>query len=591
MTKARFAWSMPGVTPFRILATANVAGVAALAAAIASRESLRAEASSPHNVITQSAERMVSRLEAASRAVRLVSTVAVVAADYQWAKLSAHTEGDAWLTELRSAQDEQEAAGLAVEKATTQEQREAGLVRAREARRRVLTASRVLAQRGSSAQSDALHQRNAARLLALARANGGAYLKIAQHAAQLDYLLPPAYIDAFESCLDDAPRSSYAQVRSVLREEGFGEQLVLDRDPIASGSLAQVHRGRFGDREVAVKVQHRGLRETSVGDVDVCVAATRLVERLFPEFKLGWLADEIAPHLAIELDFRIEAENCRRSATHFASWRSVAVPTVLAESSRVLVMSFETGHNATSRTARNYDLPKRKQLAALIARAFAAQTFRFGFAHCDPHGANVLVRPDGSIVLLDHGLYKRLDDEFRLNYARLWRAILLADVRGIEDAASSLGVGDLYPLFAAVLTRKPWDDIANPDFASLTVDTSDHVLVRTYAQKYAKQITILLNRAPRQLLLLLKMSDCLRRLDSALDARVDCNLITLHATLDALYAHDRNLAAYVNVKIRLWLLELSAAFPSLNRAAFRTDNGPSVHVPDRVSTFAAAPVT
>ena len=47
--------------------------------------------------------------------------------------------------------------------------------------------------------------------------------------------------------------------------------------------------------------------------------------------------------------------------------------------------------------------------------------------HCDPHSGNVLVRPlkPGSsrpqIVLLDHGLYKTLDDEFRIKYAEMWR--------------------------------------------------------------------------------------------------------------------------------------------------------------------------
>lgn len=182
------------------------------------------------------------------------------------------------------------------------------------------------------------------------------------------------------------------------------------------------------------------------------------------------------------------------------------------------------------------------------------------------------MRPDGTIVLLDHGLYKHLDDEFRLQYARLWRAILLADVGGIETAARNLGV-EAYPLLAAILTHRPWDDLVAPARAS-TEGEGDDVLIRTYAQKYAKQITRVLNAAPRQLLLLLKMSDCLRRLDSALASTHDANLLTLHVILDVLHAHDRDHLAYFRSKLRLWAFRLLR--PRSDRAAaFAASAGPA----------------
>ena len=42
-------------------------------------------------------------------------------------------------------------------------------------------------------------------------------------AAQLDYLLPPEFTSRLASCLDDAPRSAWADVRAVVREELGGE--------------------------------------------------------------------------------------------------------------------------------------------------------------------------------------------------------------------------------------------------------------------------------------------------------------------------------------------------------------------------------
>jgi aarF domain-containing kinase len=47
------------------------------------------------------------------------------------------------------------------------------------------------------------------------------------------------------------------------------------------------------------------------------------------------------------------------------------------------------------------------------------------------------------MVLLDHGLYKQLDDDFRIRYALLWRSLMMADVRAIKEACKSLGVDEM----------------------------------------------------------------------------------------------------------------------------------------------------
>lgn len=82
-------------------------------------------------------------------------------------------------------------------------------------------------------------------------------------------------------------------------------------------SSNQVHTAtdRATGKKLAVKVQHRGLRETSAGDVAALVGVVHLLGRMFPrDFAFSWLADEIAPHLPLELDFVHEARNAERCA-------------------------------------------------------------------------------------------------------------------------------------------------------------------------------------------------------------------------------------------------------------------------------------
>ena len=78
---------------------------------------------------------------------------------------------------------------------------------------------------------------------------------------------------------------------------------------------------------------------------------------------------------------------------------------------------------------------------------FQSQIFESGFVHCDPHPANVLWRKkkDGKpqLILLDHGLYKQIDDNFRINYANLWKGLLMADIDQIKYSCTTMGITDM----------------------------------------------------------------------------------------------------------------------------------------------------
>ena len=89
--------------------------------------------------------------------------------------------------------------------------------------------------------------------------------------------------------------------------------------------------------------------------------------------------------------------------------------------------------------------------------------FRVGLVHCDPHPGNVLVRQDlvgkVEIVLLDHGLYLQLTDDFRVTYCRLWESLIQRDIAGIKEYCLQLNAGELYPLLACMVTARSWDSI------------------------------------------------------------------------------------------------------------------------------------
>ena len=116
------------------------------------------------------------------------------------------------------------------------------------------------------------------------------------------------------------------------------------------------------------------------GDLEACATVVAVMSKIFPDLKLNWLVDEIAPHLPVELDFVNEAKNCKRAGAYFKRWRSVVVPDVIDNltTERVLTMSFEEGVNATQKEEIEGMGLDAKQTAQLISKAFCAQTFHSG---------------------------------------------------------------------------------------------------------------------------------------------------------------------------------------------------------------------
>lgn len=183
-------------------------------------------------------------------------------------------------------------------------------------------------------------------------------------------------------------------------------------------------------------------------------------------------------------------------------------------------------------------------------------TFRHGFVHCDPHPGNVLIRRrQGTnclpqLVLLDHGLYRSVPNPLRLQYCKLWKSIVLADVVGIKDVSDEMGLysswmekkypGYSHTMIASILTGKSWEYVAHSGSALDRLDTTktaeqEREILSQNVNEYLWGIIDILNSAPRPLLLLLKTNDALRSAALKLGGRsTDTFLVTVKTCLRVL---------------------------------------------------------
>lgn len=380
-----------------------------------------------------------------------------------------------------------------------------------------------------------VHRRAADRILKLFQKNGGIYIKLGQHIAALEHILPLEYSMTMSVLQNQAPTSSLEDVAAVIKEDLKGqtiEELFSEFDiiPLGAASLAQVHRGRLREngKEVAIKVQHHRLQAFVDMDMVTVTTAVKLVKRIFPQFEFTWLADEMKSNLPKELDFTSEAHNSERVVQNLErTWPSncpVYVPKIFWKfcSKRVLVMEYCPGAKIT-----DVDWMKRNNLSSRkisndLTKLYAQMIFLHGFVHCDPHPGNIFVRKDEtkengySIILLDHGLYKELPKSFRLSYAHIWKALIDGNESKIKRYSMELGGGEAYKLFSAVLTHRSWDSMVGARDWDRPRNPVDVMKFRDKASEYLPQLAELLSKLPRPLLLLLKTNDLLRSIDRAI---------------------------------------------------------------------------
>ncbi|EON66196.1 Atypical/ABC1 protein kinase [Coniosporium apollinis CBS 100218] len=101
-----------------------------------------------------------------------------------------------------------------------------------------------------------------------------------------------------------------------------------------------------------------------------------------------------------------------------------------------------------------------KDVMSTMVDLFSAQMFLWGTVHCDPHPGNIFVRrlPSGKseLVLIDHGLYIRMDPAFRMQYARFWKSLLAFDNDAIKEIVASWGVNNP-DIFASATLLRPYE--------------------------------------------------------------------------------------------------------------------------------------
>ena len=282
---------------------------------------------------------------------------------------------------------------------------------------------------------------------------GPTFIKLGQILSSRPDILPPGFIAELSQLQDHvSPMPVEVIFRSI--EESLGRPAreifaTIDPTPLASASIAQVHRATLSSgEEVVVKVQRPGIEARIKSDTDLLFYLARFLEGVIEEtgiYTPTGIVQEFRAAMLLELDFENEARNVEAFARNHQARPYVVVPKLYrAHSSRTVLTLQELKGEKLKKVLENAQFQgvDRKRLAKHVLDASFHQLFDEGLFHGDPHPGNIIVLPGDRLGLIDFGLVGRLSKGMQESIILLVLAISLRDPDTVARLLYKVGAPD-----------------------------------------------------------------------------------------------------------------------------------------------------
>ena len=279
---------------------------------------------------------------------------------------------------------------------------------------------------------------------------GATFIKFGQVISTRPDLVPAEVIAELAKLQEGVPPFDSQTAIEMLELELGGPVSTLyaefDPQPLAAGSLGQVHRARhFDGTPLAVKIRRPHVIRDVERDLELMLELAGMVERHLPEaqiFDPVGLVTQFARSIRREMNFFREARTVEEFSRLFSHDATLVVPKIFWDltSEAIITMEFIDGLRVTDHQGLLAAGLSPKAIAANGARIFFKQAFELGLFHGDPHPGNIRILRNGTLGLIDYGMVGRLEEERREQLVDLFLCISQRNVKGAVDLVLVVGV-------------------------------------------------------------------------------------------------------------------------------------------------------
>ena len=280
------------------------------------------------------------------------------------------------------------------------------------------------------------------------RSLGASFLKLAQVLATRADFFDQDYLRALRQLHDRMPAMSDRDRQRAFRRafadpEVFSE---FSHEPLASASIGQVHKARL--RESGETVAVKLLRENIQTQVRIDILLLNLFLKIFRPLFTDQTRHSIESVLRAftqvirqEVSMLQELANLEHfSQVYAGSGIRFPRPYKTHCSDYALVMSFEAGIRIDDVAGVDQLNVSFDELMQQLVLFYTEQMLVKGFFHADPHPGNLLVSPDGELILLDFGMVSRIPQSMRQAMIYAVKAAYERDFELLVSAIRKMGM-------------------------------------------------------------------------------------------------------------------------------------------------------
>ncbi|AXG73127.1 AarF/ABC1/UbiB kinase family protein [Flavobacterium arcticum] len=270
---------------------------------------------------------------------------------------------------------------------------------------------------------DGLHEDNATDIYDGLKELKGSALKVAQMLSMEKNLLPQSYVEKFSLSQFSVPPLSPPLVMKTFKKYFGVEPYVLfdefDSESINAASIGQVHKAKKNGKDLAVKIQYPGVRDSIGTDIAmVKPIALRM-------FNLKGTSDEyfqeVEDKLMEETDYTLELQQSEIVREACSNLDNIIFPKYYPELSceKIITMDWMQGKHLSEWCKEEHSQEERNKVGQALYDFYMYQIHVLHKFHADPHPGNFLVDENAQLIAIDFGCMKELPKAFYTPYFEL----------------------------------------------------------------------------------------------------------------------------------------------------------------------------
>ncbi|GGB72340.1 ABC transporter [Flavobacterium suaedae] len=291
---------------------------------------------------------------------------------------------------------------------------------------------------------DSLHEDNASDIYDGLKELKGSALKVAQMLSMEKNLLPQSYVEKFSlSQFSVPPLSAPLVIKTFKKYFGKEPHELFDEfsaESINAASIGQVHKAKKDGKELAVKIQYPGVRD-SIG-TDIAMVKPIAVRMFNLQGTSDEYFQEIECKLMEETDYALELEQSELVRKDCAVLENIRFPKYYPELSceKIITMDWMQGQHLSEWCKGEHTQEERNKVGQALYNFYMYQIHGLKKFHADPHPGNFLIDENANLIAIDFGCMKKLPEDFYVPYFEMIQPETVDNDKLFKEKLIELGV-------------------------------------------------------------------------------------------------------------------------------------------------------